>query len=103
MSDVILSTAEIEEARLDGWALSGGMLRTRLATGNFVAGLALVNRIGEAAEEANHHPDLDLRYPHLDVALVSHDVGGITQRDLDLARLISQFAADAGVAAGSVE
>ena len=76
-----------------------GALRTRFATGNFVAGLDFVTRVTEAAEEANHHPDVDLRYPHVDVALSSHDVGGMTQRDVDLARRIGEIAAGLGAAA----
>ncbi len=56
-------------------------------------------RSDDAAEEANHHPDLDLRYPFLAVKLVSHDVGGVTSRDLELAGRISELAAAAGVAA----
>ena len=56
-----------------GWLL--GALHARFATGDFATGLALANAIGAAAEEANHHPDLDLRYPRPTVRLVSHDVG----------------------------
>jgi 4a-hydroxytetrahydrobiopterin dehydratase len=58
-----------------------------------------VNLIGEAAEAANHHPDLDLRYPLLNVRLLSHDVGGVTERDVALARRISELAAGLGVTA----
>jgi 4a-hydroxytetrahydrobiopterin dehydratase len=57
-----------------------------------------VNRIGASAEKANHHPDLTLTYPQVRVTLSSHDVGGITSRDIDLARTISGHAADLGVA-----
>ena len=49
------------------------------------------------ADEANHHPDVDLRYPHLTVSLKSHDVDAITARDIRLARKISDLAAEAGV------
>ena len=58
-----------------------------------------MNRIGALAEEANHHPDVDLRYPHVNVTLFSHDVFGVTSRDIDLARAISAAAADLGVEA----
>ena len=64
---------------LADWRLLVGALHARFATGDFATGLALADRIGAAAEEADHHPDLDLRYPHLDVELVSHDVGGVTE------------------------
>jgi 4a-hydroxytetrahydrobiopterin dehydratase len=61
--------------------------------------MKLVQAVGEAAEQANHHPDVTLTYPRVDIALASHDVRGITSRDVDLARRISAIAADLGVAA----
>ena len=99
MSDTPLGQAEIDAADLADWRFSGDALHTRFRTGNFAAGLRLLNAIGEAAEQANHHPDLDLRYPHLDVTLSSHDAGGVTTRDVALARQISQFAAEQGISA----
>ena len=94
-----LTDEEIEQQNLTDWRVVDGMLRTRWRTGDFATGLRLVNLIGQAAEAANHHPDLDLRYPHLDVAMVSHDVGGLTQRDVLLARQISDMAAQEGIVA----
>ena len=99
MSDTALGQADVDAADLPDWRLFGTALHTRFLTGNFAAGLRLLNAIGEAAEQANHHPDLDLRYPHLDVKLSSHDAGGVTARDVALARQISQFAAEQGVSA----
>ena len=93
-----LSGREIADAGLHDWAHLLGGLETRLATKTFATGLRLVERIGAAAEEANHHPDLDLRYRHLDIRLRSHDVGGVTERDLALARIISDQAAGSGTA-----
>ena len=95
----ILSFDEVEAAGLDDWRQLFEALRTRFRTGGFEKGLALVNRIGDLAEAANHHPDVDLRYPHVNVALCSHDVFGVTSRDVDLARRISAAAADLGVEA----
>jgi 4a-hydroxytetrahydrobiopterin dehydratase len=94
-----LSIQQVLDAGLDDWRWVLDGLRTRFRTGDFVTGLALAQRIGEAAEEAGHHPDLDLRYPHLDVRLVSHDVQGVTGRDVDLARRVSALAAELGVRA----
>ena len=71
----------------------------RFQTGDFNKGAALVTKIAEAADEANHHPDVDLRYPHLTVSLSSHDVGAITARDIRLARRISELAEEAGISA----
>ena len=100
---VLTQTHVSTKEGLDDWRVLLGALQTRFATGDFVTGLRMVNRIGAAAEEANHHPDLDLRYPHLNVRLVSHDVGGLTQRDVRLARRISEIAAEEGVAASPGE
>jgi 4a-hydroxytetrahydrobiopterin dehydratase len=98
----VLKYSQVRDAGLDDWRWLLGGLHARFATGDFATGLALADRIGAAAEEADHHPDLDLRYPHLAVKLVSHDVGGVTDRDLRLARRISELAAELGVAADPV-
>jgi 4a-hydroxytetrahydrobiopterin dehydratase len=94
-----LSFSEVEAAGLGDWRQLFSGLHTRYLTGDFATGLALVNAIGALAEEANHHPDLDLRYPHLNALLMSHDVSGVTSRDMDLARAISAAAAGLGVRA----
>jgi 4a-hydroxytetrahydrobiopterin dehydratase len=99
MSDPCLTPAEIEAAHLADWRPLVQALHTRFLTGNFATGLRLVNLIGEAAERANHHPDLDLRYGHLNVRLYSHDAFGVTERDVALARRMSELAAGLGVAA----
>jgi 4a-hydroxytetrahydrobiopterin dehydratase len=92
-----LTNQQVLELELPGWRPLLGRLHTRISTRDFVTGLDLVNAIGAAAEAMNHHPDLDLRYGHLDVALSSHDVGGITERDVTLARRISQLADEGGM------
>src|SRR5215471_9909452 len=94
-----LSFAEVEAAELSDWRQLFEALRTRFLTGDFATGLELTSRIGQLAEAANHHPDVDLRYPHVNVTLSSHDVFGVTSRDIDLARQISAAAAELGVTA----
>jgi 4a-hydroxytetrahydrobiopterin dehydratase len=94
-----LTVTEVAEAGLEDWRPVLGALRARFTTGNFATGLAFVDRIGAAAEQANHHPDVQLSYTEVLVSLRSHDVGGITARDLDLARRVSGFAAEAGIGA----
>lgn len=94
-----LTVQQVRDADLADWRQILGRLRARFRTGDFATGLALVNRIGEAAEAADHHPDITLTYPEVIVTLSSHDVGGLTSRDVDLARQISGFAADAGAEA----
>ncbi|AEV86047.1 4a-hydroxytetrahydrobiopterin dehydratase [Actinoplanes sp. SE50] len=93
-----LSGREIAERAPGGWVYLLGVLRTRLRTGDFATGLALVDAIGAVAEEMDHHPDLDLRYGFVDVRTSSHDVGAVTGRDLRLAQAISELAGRAGVA-----
>jgi len=91
-----LTGQQIAEKTPNGWANLLGGLQTRIRTLDFASGLSVLNAIGAAAEEMDHHPDLDLRYTHLDVRLTSHDAGGITERDIRLAQIISSLAAEAG-------
>jgi len=92
--------AEIDHGEgLTDWRMMFQTLETRFATGSFARGLDLVARIGEVAEEVDHHPELDLRHATLHVRLISRDVFGVTRRDLDLARRISAIAAELGVGA----
>jgi 4a-hydroxytetrahydrobiopterin dehydratase len=90
----LLSESEIEQAELDDWRVLFNKLHARFRTGDFETGVKLVKKIGKAADKADHHPDVDLTYPLVDVRLSSHDAGGVTSRDIDLARQISGFAAD---------
>ena len=92
-----LTGLQVAEAGLTGWVNLLGGLQTRVLTRDFVTGLALVDAIGAAAEELDHHPDLDLRYGHVDIRLSSHDAGGITGRDIRLARRIASLVAAAGL------
>ena len=59
---------------------------------NFVEAIAFVNQLVEPAEAAGHHPDLAISYNKVEVSLTSHDAGGLTQKDFDLAQTISQLA-----------
>jgi len=94
-----LTGSQIAAEAPDGWANLAGGLQTRVRTRDFATGLALVNAIAAAAEQMNHHPDLDLRYSHVDVRLTSHDAGGVTERDIRLARIVSTIAHEAGAQA----
>lgn len=99
MSKETLTAAQIDELGLTDWRPLLSWLMTRFETGSFATGLELVDRIGALAEAADHHPDVTLTYPFVDVRLMSHDAGGRTQRDVDLARQISEVAAELGVSA----
>lgn len=93
----VLDPRQVEEADLVDWRLLHHALQARYLTGDFATGLELVNAIGAVAEESNHHPDLDLRYGHLNVRLYSHDLKGVTGRDVRMARRITTLAHSRGI------
>ena len=92
-----VTSKKVLDARLDDWRQLAQALHARFLTGNFVRGLSFVTAVTEAAERANHHPDVTLTYPFVDMKLISHDVSQVTQRDIDLARRISEIAREQGV------
>lgn len=96
-----LTIADVILADLADWRMIQNALHARFSTGSFVAGLEFVRAIAERAEQANHHPDVTLTYSSVSVRLSSHDVGGVTSRDIDLARALSGLAAEAGHAAST--
>lgn len=67
------------------WQIETGELVRTFLFKDFRASLAFVNKVGDLAEAAGHHPDIDIRYNKVRLALVTHDAGGITQKDFDLA------------------
>jgi len=88
----------VADAGLEGWAHLVRGLQTRIRTPDFATGLSIVNAIGAAAEQMDHHPDhLDLHRDHVDVLLTSHDEWGVTGRDVRLARRICSLTAEAGL------
>ncbi len=99
MGDEKLTVQQILDADLAEWRRLATALHTRYLTNGFDKGLALINAVGAVAEEMNHHPDLDLRWPHVDIKTSSHDVQGITDRDITLARRITEIAAELGIPA----
>lgn len=84
---------------LQDWRVVLGKLHARFATGagGFAAGAEFASRVAAKADELDHHPDVDLRYPHVTVTTVSHDVGELTRRDRRLAVAISQIARELGL------
>jgi 4a-hydroxytetrahydrobiopterin dehydratase len=71
--------------QLPGWNLVDGSLVREWRFNNFKEAMNFVNEVAEAAETANHHPDIDIRYNRVRLALVTHDVGGITANDISFA------------------
>ena len=89
-----VSDSEAREAlaELSGWAVDSGWLRRTYKTDGWPTTLMLVNAIGYAAEAADHHPDLVVKWGSVEVGLQTHTAGGITSKDLELARVIEQTA-----------
>jgi 4a-hydroxytetrahydrobiopterin dehydratase len=90
-----LSDLEIQRAlgTLPGWSRRQDVLTKTFNWPTFAQGIAFVTRVAKAADAMNHHPDIDIRYTKVTCALSTHDAGGITERDLELAREIEQVAA----------
>lgn len=82
-----LSDLEIQRAlgSLAGWTRRGDTLTKTFSFDRFPDGIAFVHRVAKIAEDMNHHPDIDIRYTKVAMTLSTHDAGGITQSDLDLA------------------
>ena len=81
-------TAEDAATRLKTlpqWRIEGGELTRIFVFKDFAAALAFTNRVGALAEAAGHHPDIDIRYNRVRLALVTHDAGGLTELDFRLA------------------
>lgn len=85
-----LTDAEVDIARRDlpDWQLEDGKLVRDYTFSDFAAAMIFVNKVAALAESANHHPDIDIRYNQVHLALISHDSGGLTQRDIKLATRI---------------
>jgi 4a-hydroxytetrahydrobiopterin dehydratase len=110
MSYTLVSPPELADLEgLDDWRYGLGAITGTFLAPSFTAASELVTAISEASERAGHHPDIDVRYPgRVRVVLTTHAAGGVTTRDVDLARTISALASSAGatsepLAAQSVE
>lgn len=94
-----LTSQQITHSELADWTKLSSAAHAGFDTGDFANGAAFVAAITEAAEAANHHPDVTLTYPAVGIRLASHDEGGVTERDIALARTISEIASDRDIAA----
>ena len=72
------------------WLFSEGKLVREWRFPDFAEAMTFVNRIAAMAEEAGHHPDIDIRYNRVRLGLVTHDAGGVTKRDADMAKHFSR-------------
>jgi 4a-hydroxytetrahydrobiopterin dehydratase len=76
---------------LPEWRIEEGVLTRTFRFEDFIAALAFVNQVGERAEKAGHHPDIDIRYNRVRLGLVTHDAGGLTAKDFDLAAVVDRL------------
>ncbi len=79
-----------------GWRLVRGQLHLTVDLGGFEEAMAFVDAVADIAQELNHHPDIDIRYSRVHLVVMSHDVGGLTDRDVRLAGRVSALLADLG-------
>lgn len=88
-----LSQQDVETrlGSLPGWRVEGGQLTRTFTHSDFRAALAFVNKVGDLAESAGHHPDIDIRYNKVRLGLVTHDAGGLTSKDFDLATAVNSL------------
>ncbi|WP_285735087.1 4a-hydroxytetrahydrobiopterin dehydratase [Nocardiopsis sp. ATB16-24] len=90
-----LTETQIQEGltRLEGWELDPATpaIRRSVRLSDFSAAIALVNEIAQAAEQADHHPDIDIRYDTLHLTLSTHSEGAVTDKDMALAARVDEL------------
>jgi 4a-hydroxytetrahydrobiopterin dehydratase len=85
MSPLSPQEAAARLSSLKNWKIENGELVRTFQFPDFVGSMAFVNKVADLAEKAGHHPDIDIRYNKVRLALVTHDAGGLTAKDFDLA------------------
>ncbi len=90
----VLTQDDVREqlTSLEGWELTPDGIRKQYVLKDFRSAINLVNRVADLAEQANHHPDILISYKRVTFTLATHDEGGITQKDFDLAARIEAIA-----------
>ena len=91
LSDIAIQR---ELGSLTGWARKGDTLVKNYVFRSFPQGIAFVNRVADLAENMNHHPDIDIRFTKVLCTLSTHDSGGVTEYDVNLARGIERIFED---------
>jgi 4a-hydroxytetrahydrobiopterin dehydratase len=87
LSDIAIQR---ELGTLPGWSRRGDAITKTYQFRKFLDGIDFVSAVAKAAEAADHHPDIDIRYTKIVCTLSTHSAGGITQKDLDMARQIEK-------------
>lgn len=87
-----LRAAEVDSrlSTLDGWERDGRFISKTFEFGDFMAGIAFIDRVAAIAEEMEHHPDIHVRYTTITLSLQTHSEGGVTEWDFDLAKAIER-------------
>ena len=93
LSDI---TIQRELGNLQGWSRRGDVITKTFQFRNFMTGINFVTAVAKAADAADHHPDIDIRYTKVTCTLSTHSAGGITQKDHDLAKQIERFQEQSG-------
>lgn len=89
----LLTESDIQQqvSRLNGWTTDGTKLERKYKFKDFVQAIEFVNKLVDPAESAGHHPDIEISYNNVKITLTTHDAGGLTQNDFDLAKVISEI------------
>jgi 4a-hydroxytetrahydrobiopterin dehydratase len=85
LSDIAIQR---ELGNLPGWSRRGEVITKTFQFRDFLTGIDFVSAVAKAADAADHHPDIDIRYTKVTCSLSTHSAGGITQKDLEMARKI---------------
>ncbi|MEO8910803.1 MAG: 4a-hydroxytetrahydrobiopterin dehydratase [Gemmatimonadaceae bacterium] len=91
LSDIAIQR---ELGNLQGWSRRGEVITKTYQFRNFLSGINFVTAVAKAADAADHHPDIDIRYTKVTCTLSTHSAGGITQKDLDMAKQIEKVQAE---------
>ena len=88
-----LSNEEINQKlkELNGWDLEESAIKKTFEFKNFLESIEFVNKVSTIAEELNHHPDILINYNRVTIALSTHDEGGVTDKDINLAKKIENL------------
>jgi 4a-hydroxytetrahydrobiopterin dehydratase len=88
-----LSRGEIRQTlkKMPEWSLAGNAIHRKFTLKSFMPAIAFVNKIAEAAEQANHHPDITINYSQVSISLSTHSESGVTQKDFQLAEAIDKI------------
>ncbi|MCP6757265.1 MAG: 4a-hydroxytetrahydrobiopterin dehydratase [Fischerella sp. CENA71] len=89
----LLKEAEVQDlaSNLSGWTVEGSKLQSQRQFKDFLQAMEFVNKLVEPAESTGHHPDIEISYNKVRITLTTHDAGGLTQKDFELAKEISQI------------